>query len=351
MIAGDMLGLKSTDATWIGILRSDTVQDRLIDRFNLRKIYADKYMVDARKDLDRYTDISEDRKSGILTIHVTDRDRQRSAALTRAYIDELNKLVAQLSTSAARREREFIEGRLQTVKRDLDTAAQEFSQYASKNTAVDISAQEKAMVESAAALQGQLIAAQSELEGLEQIYTANNIRVKTLHARIGELQRQFGLLSGQSGSSTPEETENQNQPYPSIRKLPLLGVRWAELYRQTKIEEAVYELLRQRYELAKIEEAKEIPTVKVLDEATTPEKKSSPHRLLIILICAVLTFAGAVVWVLGENRWNSVDPHHPKKRLAQTAYERVRSRLHSRLEPWYSRIRRKASAHGDGPRD
>ena len=103
MIASDMLGIKSTDAMWIGILRSDTVQSRLIDRFNLRKVYWDKYMQDARKDLDGFTEIVEDRKSGILTIKVTDRNRERSAALARAYIDELNKLVSQLSTSAARR--------------------------------------------------------------------------------------------------------------------------------------------------------------------------------------------------------------------------------------------------------
>jgi capsule polysaccharide export protein KpsE/RkpR len=344
MIASDMLGLKSTDAMWIGILRSDTVQSRLIDRFNLRKVYWDKYMQDARKDLDGFTEIVEDRKSGILTIKVTDRNRERSAALARAYIDELNKLVSQLSTSAARREREFIEGRLQTVKQELDDASHEFSQYASKNTAVDITAQERAMVESAGKLQGELIAAQSELEGLQQIYTGNNIRVKSLRARIGELKRQLGILGGQNDNSAQPEGQDQNQLYPSIRKLPLLAVRWVDLYRQTKIEETVYELLRQRYEMARIEEAKEVATVKVLDEAAVPEKKDSPHRLIIILICTLLTFAGAAVWVLGENYWHGVDSQHPKKLLLGTVYKHARDRFKARVRPFYSRFRRKS--HG-----
>ena len=350
MIAGDMLGLKSTDAMWIGILRSDTVQDRLIERFNLRKVYWDKYMQDARKDLDGFTEIVEDRKSGILTIKVADRNRERSAALARAYIDELNKLVTKLSTSAARREREFIEGRLQTVKQELDDASHEFSQYASKNTAVDITAQERAMVESAGRLQGELIAAQSELEGLQQIYTGNNIRVKSLRARIGELKRQLGILGGQNDSSQPE---GQDQLYPSIRKLPLLAVRWVDLYRQTKIEETVYELLRQRYEMARIEEAKEVATVKVLDEASVPEKKDSPHRLIIILICTLLTFAGAAVWVLGENHWHGVDSQHPKKLLLGTVYEHARDRVNARVRPIYSRFRRKSpdKDHDSLPQD
>ena len=347
MLAGDMLGLKSTDAIWIGILRSDTVQDRLINRFDLRKVYHARYMSDARKALDQATDIMEDRKSGILTIKVTDGNRDRSAQMARAYIDELNKLVAQLSTSSARREREFIEGRLQTAKLELDDVSRQFSEYSSKNTAVDISAQEKAMVESAAALQGQMIAAQSELEGLQQIYTDNNIRVKTLRARIGELKRQLAMLGGHDESSS-SPSSNQDQMYPSIKKLPLLGVRWADLYRQTKMQEMVFGMLRQRYEMAKIEEAKEIPTVRVLDEAAVPDKKDSPRRLIIILICTTIVFAGGIVWVLGENRWQGIDPQHPRKLLFITVFEHGRDRFSRLVLPIYSRFRRKppSSEHG-----
>jgi capsule polysaccharide export protein KpsE/RkpR len=226
---------------------------------------------------------------------------------------------------------------LQSAKKELDDASQQFSQYASKNTAVDITAQERAMVESAAMLQGQLIAAQSELEGLQQIYTENNIRVKTLRARIGELQRQLAMMGG-SEAADSQNSKNEEPLYPSIRKLPLLGVRWADLYRQTKIAETVYDMLRQRYELARIEEAKEVPTVKVLDEPAVPEKKASPHRLIIILICTLITFLGASVWVIGKERWQQVDPQHPRKLLAITAYEHTRSKVESRVRPLYTRF-------------
>src|SRR6185437_4610569 len=114
----------------------------------------------------------------------------RARDIAQSYVEELNALVSQVSTSSARRERIFIEQRLSSVKSDLENAEQQFSAFASKNTALDIKEQTKAMVESAATLRGQLIAAQSELQGLLQIYNPNNIRVRSVQARVDELKRQ-----------------------------------------------------------------------------------------------------------------------------------------------------------------
>src|SRR2546425_702703 len=93
----------------------------------------------------------------------------------------------------------------------------------------------------------------------------------------------------------------------SRRKLPLLGVQWTDLYRRVKIQETVYELLNQQYELARIQEAKEIPTVNVVDPADLPEKKAWPPRLLIIALLTVLSLAGAVVKIVGSPRRVRVD--------------------------------------------
>src|SRR5262249_32623460 len=151
----------------------------------------------------------------------------------------------------------------------------------------------KAMVESAAILQGQLIAAQSELEGLTQIYTPSNVRVRSARARVQELQRQLEKVEGTDASLAAETAPQSSELYPSIRKLPLLGVEWADLYRETKIQETVYELLNQQYEMARIQEAKEIPTVNVVDPANLPEKKSWPPRLLIVVGLTMASLAAA----------------------------------------------------------
>ena len=325
MLAGDMLGLKTSGSLFVGILRSQTIEDRIIEQFNLKSVYGARLMLNARRRLESNTEITEDRKSGIIGIRVTDHDPQRAAAIAQAYVTELDRLVAELNTSAAHRERVFLEGRLQSVKQDLDVSAKEFSQFASKNTAIDIKEQGKAMVEAAAILQGQLIATQSELEGLRQIYADTNVRVHAARARIDELQKKLQEMGGGDLSGTPA-VEGQTL-YPSIRKLPLLGVTYAELYRNNRIQETVFELLTQQCELAKVQEAKETPSVKVLDVAKVPEKKSFPPRLLIMFLGTFFAIMIGSVWLLARSGWRSIDSSHPGKQLARDAYTIIKGDL------------------------
>ena len=337
-IAGDFLGLKSTSDIFVGILSSRTVQDKVIQQFDLKKLYRDSRMEDARKDLTDHTSISIDRKSQIITIGVTDHDAKRAAAMGQAYVEELNRLVAELSTSSARRERIFLEERLQAVSKDLESAEKEFSQFSSKNTAIDIKEQGKALVEAAATLQGQLIAAESELEGLRQIYTDSNVRVRSVRARIAELKVQLEKIGGKDeGTSTP--SGQQADPlYPSIRKLPLLGVTYADLFRRTRVQEAVFEVLTKEYELAKVQEAKEIPTVKVLDPPNIPDKKSFPPRRLIMFLGTALGFGLASTWVFGKTAWEQTDARNPRKVFAQEVFATMKTSL------------LKLSPNGSGPR-
>lgn len=326
-VAGDLLGLKSSSALFVGILRSRTVEDRLIHQFGLQKIYGARRMEDARDRLEERTQISEDRKSGIITIKVTDRDPQRAAGMAQAYVQELNRLVAELTTSAAHRERVFLEERLKAVKQDLDAAAQEFGQFASKNTAIDIKEQGKAIVTATATLQGQLIAAESDMKGLEQIYSENNVRVRSVNARIAELKRQLQRLGGSDVGGAAGFSQAGDIAYPSIRKLPLLGITYADLYRRTTIQETVYEVLTQQYELAKVEEAKEIPSVKVLDLADVPERKTFPPRLLIMLLGTMLSLLIGVVWLLGKSRWEGLDEQDPRRMLALEMFQSAKAQL------------------------
>jgi uncharacterized protein involved in exopolysaccharide biosynthesis len=326
-MANDVLGLKSTSDIFVGIVNSRTVQDKLIQEFDLKKLYWDRTIEDARDDLMAHTDVAVDRKSQIIEITVTDKSPQRAAAMAQAYVQELNHLVAELSTSSARRERIFLEDRLKGVNNDLESAEKEFSQFASKNTAIDIKEQGKAMVEAAAALQGELIAAQSEYQGLKEIYTDSNVRVRSIKGRINELQHQLEKLSGKGESDSNLTPQPSDSLYPSIRKLPLLGVMFADLFRRTKVQEAVFETLTKQFELAKVQEAKEIPTVKVLDMPVVPDKRAFPPRILIIILGTVLTFCAGVMWVFGKTLWNATDANDPRKVLALEVFSTVSDRL------------------------
>src|SRR5712692_5997629 len=339
-MAGDLLGVKSSGALFIGVLRSQTSQDRLIEQFDLKKVYGTRLVMDARTTLDENSSISEDKKSGIITISLTDRSPQRAAALASAYVDQLNSLVSELSTSSAHRERVFLEERLKVAKQDLDDASNQLAQFSSKNNTLDIQQQGKALLDAAGAIAGEMIAAQSQLEGLRQIYTDNNSRVRSLNARVAELRRQLEKLGGTQGNGATGTSASTDQPgdpstakaggglpYPTIKSLPLLEAKYADFYRRAKIQETVYELLTEQYELAKVQEAKETPSVKVLDPGTVPEKKAFPPRLVIMFLGTFLAFALSVVWVLGSSRWEEVDVHDPRKVLAQEVAGALKARM------------------------
>jgi uncharacterized protein involved in exopolysaccharide biosynthesis len=322
-VAGDLLGIKSSGALFVDMLQGPTVQDQIIGKFDLRKLYGLKYWEDARKELAARTTIKEDRKSGVISIAVADRDPGRAQQMAQAYVDALNGLVAKVSTSSARRERMFLESRLRSVKQSLDNASQEFSEFASKSGTLNVPDQTKAMVDSEASLQGQLVAAESELEGLRQIYTDSNVRVKTLEARVASLKHQVEQMSGNTADLASTQGDIPGG-FPSIRKLPLVGVRWANLYRENKVQETVYELLTQEYEMAKIQEAKEIPSVNVLDAPMVPERKSFPPRTLIVLVGTFLAFTLGSAFVIGAAVWQDSDS--AEKQLAAEIWRDVSSR-------------------------
>jgi uncharacterized protein involved in exopolysaccharide biosynthesis len=320
-LALDALGLKSTGGLFIGVLQSRTVQDRLISRFNLRQVYGVSTLKDARERLAANTGISEDRKSGIIAISTEARSPQLAASLAQGYVEELNRLTTDVSTSSARRERVFIEQRLQAVKQDLDDASRDFSNFSSKNTAIDISAQGKAMVDAAARLQGELIASEGALSSLRQIYTDNNVRVRELKARVDELNRQLGNLRGTDASLEKDAAPSNSSSYPSIRELPVLGVAYADYYRRLKIQESVYEILTKQCELAKIQEAKEIPTVKVLDAANIPERKIRPLRTRMTFLGASMAGFLAMAYILILARWQTIEPQHPVRVLGVAVWK------------------------------
>jgi capsule polysaccharide export protein KpsE/RkpR len=287
------------------------VQDRLINRFDLRARYRKSTYLEARKKLTRFTEIEEDKKSGVITLTVADYEPKVAAQIANAYIEELNRLAVDLNTSSAHRERQFLEQRLATAKEDLANASAGLSQFTSKNSMVDPQNEGRAVMDAAARMQGELIASQTQLKGLQEIYSDDNIRVRTLKARMAELQSQIRKLVGRNsdarnGDAVTQDSAEAAAPYPSMHNLPSLGSHYADLYREAKIQEAVYAFVTQQFEMAKIQEAKELPIVRVMDAGVASEKKSSPTRSLIVAGSVFGALVLACFWVLGKYRWEQL---------------------------------------------
>jgi len=320
-LAGGLLSSHTTSALFVELLRSGTVSGHLIDRFHLQQIYHKRYRIDTAKYLAHHTEITEDKKTGIISIEVQDTDPVRARDLAQGYLDELNRLVTQTSTSAAHQERIFIERRLKTVEADLERAQLDLSEFSSKTSTIDIKEQGHAMLDAAARVQAEALVEQSGLESLRQIYGEGNVRVRETEARIASLQHDLTRMTGSSaplvaGSTSDSSTSSagdNGELYPPLRQLPRLAVPYADLYRRVRVQETVYELLTQQYEMSRIEEAKDVPVVSVIDPPGIPEKKSFPPRLLLALSLTAFFLAVASAILLLWDRWVKVASSDPRK--------------------------------------
>jgi uncharacterized protein involved in exopolysaccharide biosynthesis len=333
-LAGSLLGGRNSSALFVDLLRSGTVSGHLIDRFHLQQVWHKRYRIDTAKVLARHTTITDDKRSGVITVEVEDKDPRRARDIAQGYLDELNLLVVRTNTSSAHQERVFIEGRLQGVEADLKKAQQALSEFSSTHATIDIANQTRAMVDAAARLQGEQIAAQTEVDSLRQIYGDANVRVRAAEARVVELRHELEKMSGTSapdpnaGSDAEGDAAGASEElYPPLRQLPRLAVPYADLYRHVRVQEAVYELLTQQYEIARIEEAKDVPVISVIDTPGIPEKKSFPPRLLVALLIAILAVGATAAFILCRYRWNLVDDVDPRKRLARQIATTMRESL------------------------
>jgi capsule polysaccharide export protein KpsE/RkpR len=318
------MSMRTSGGTIIGILSSQTEQDDIINRLDLLHVYHCKLYVDARNRLAAQTKIVEDKNSGIIRISVTDADPNRARDIAEAYVEQLDKLVNKVSTSVARNEREFLEQRIKSIKSDLDAGSVELSQFSSRNATINPQSQGQTLIAAASALQGELITAQSELSGLKAMYSDDNVRVREARARVDELQSQLRKMDG-IGGKVDGADQKSKQLYPSIRELPILEVTYSDLSRKLAMQESIYETLTRQYELARVEEAKEIPSIKVLDEPQVPERKSSPHRSDIVLLGALISVFAGIVWIVACKFWEITDDSDSVKAIGMALVRTFRS--------------------------
>jgi capsule polysaccharide export protein KpsE/RkpR len=256
----------------------------------------------------------------VISISVSATDPALAAKLTNGYVEELNRVVTDDSTSAARRERIFLEGRVKDVKQDLDDSSKALSQFSAKNMTIDISSQEKSMVESGLKLQGELSEGRSQLAALRQTYSEDNHLVKAMEARNAELQREIDAMGGKPKNKGSTAGAN-GSAYPTAGELPALGLTYYDLERKVRVDEAVWEELTKEYEMAKVEEARQVPSVGVLDAANIPQRKTSPVRRNIVAVGTSLSFLFAIILVLALDHWEQMDPLTEPKKMVMEVFD------------------------------
>jgi len=273
----------STDL-FMAMLKSRIMADEVIKKFNLTELYEAKTMQDARKALENNTRITV-AKEKVIKIAVEAKDPQLAADMANFYVSNLERLNQTVHVSKAGQNRAFIERRLAETQMNLVKAEEVLKDFQTQNKTVAVEAQSKAMIEAAAMIQGQISAQEVQLQVMGSYLSPDNPELARVRSGIEELKKQLYLLeSGKSGKGMLPG----DRLHPAMITVPTLALEYGRRLRELKVQETLYTLLTSQYEQAKLAEARDTPTVQVLDPAIPAEKKSKPHIGLNMVISGVL---------------------------------------------------------------
>jgi len=286
--AGGALSLRNPNDLYIGLLHSRPIADAIIHRFNLVAVYRVSDMSAARKELsENVTVISE--KSGLIAISAIDGDRGRAAEIANSFSDQLGTLTKALALSESSQRRLYYEEQLKSAKEDLLNAQFAFQEIQRNKGLVQLDAQAKAMIAGLADLRARIAAKQVELQALRSFSTDQNPVVALAEKELDALQGEEKRLK----SSRPSGSSDLGLQDVAGTGLEYLRAEHELQYRQTLLD-----LLLRQYDAARLDEAKYAAVIQIVEPATPPERRSSPHRVMIILLCTGLTFAGACLCVI-----------------------------------------------------
>ena len=274
------------------MLKSRIMADDIIRRFNLMEHYETKTMHDARGSLEGATRIVVT-KEKVIKVAVEDRDPQLASDIANFYVSNLDRLNQTLSVSKARENRKFIEQRVAETQTALVKVEDALKEFQTQNRTVAIEAQSKAMIEATAMIQAQIMAQEVQLQVMGSYLSSNNPEIARVQSSISELRKQLQIMeTGKSG----KERLPGDRLRPAITSVPTLALEYGRLARDLKVQETLYALLISQYEQAKLTEARDTPTVQVLDPAIPAERKSRPKILLNVLIAGILSLFVGIFW-------------------------------------------------------
>ena len=243
------LGLKNPADLFVAMLKSRTVADHLVDRFDLRKVYRVKRYQDARKKLDERSNI-EAGDEGLISISATDRDPGRAADMANAYVDELHSLNVNLAISEAAQRRLFYEQKLEAERQELAQAELALKQAEEKSGLVQPDAQGRAIVGAVADMRAQIAGHEVQLQAMRTFATENNPDVKRAEQELAGLRSQLAKLERSTAGAGMGSMEIPT------RQLPEVQLEYLRRARDLKYHEALYEFLGKQLEAARIDQAK-----------------------------------------------------------------------------------------------
>ena len=309
-LAGGSLGLKNPNDLYVGMLKSRTVEDAMVQHFELMKEYRDRYPSDARKDFEKYATVDGSGKDGLIHISVEARSAQRAADLANGYVNQFRELSEHLAITEASQRRLFFERQLEQAKDNLANAEEALKKTEQTTGVIQLDSQSRALIESAASLRAEISAREVQIQGMQTYATSENADLVKAQKELEGLRAQLAKLGG-------SESNGGGELFLPKGQVPQAGLEYVRKLRDVKYNETIFEILARQFEIAKLDEAKQGALVQVVDPAIAPDKKSFPRRALIVVGATVLGFFFAVflAFVQATLEYTKKDPEW-KERFA-----------------------------------
>ncbi|MBN1464226.1 hypothetical protein JXA02_00595 [candidate division KSB1 bacterium] len=301
-LGGLMAGLGSEGTTLVAILNSRSLKDSLIQKFDLMKLYKTKTMVETRKALEQYIgfELTEEGTIKVFAKAKTkyfsfgdqdDEAKNRCYAMAVYMLERLDRMNQELRTESAKNQRVFIEKRYMQNKNDLNDIENEFSRFQKRTGVIALEEQTKATIEVIAQVKALVVAKEVELAQYRQIMSPEHNTIITAQKELAGLEEKYDeLLSRPSSGETPDV-------FLSMSSVPQVGVEYLRLYRDLLTQEKIQEFLVPMYEQAKIQEAKDTPSLQVLDSVIVPDKKFKPKRAFIVLFAGFASLVLSLIYI------------------------------------------------------
>jgi tyrosine-protein kinase Etk/Wzc len=293
------MGLPSMPTTptdvFVAILKSRVMADEAIAKFGLMAVYNERTMHDTRVELAERVRVSVS-KEKVIKVTVEDADPQRAADIAAFFVSSLDRLNRTLNVSKASYNRAFIERRLAETQTGLVKTEEALRDFQRNNKAVAVEAQSKAMIEAAAMIQGQITGYEVQLQVMSAYLSPDNPDLSRVRSSIEELKKQLALLEfgkGAKGASPGDRL------HPAMVTVPDLALQYGRLFRELKVRETLYALLTSQYEQAKITEARDTPTVQVLDPPIPADKQIKPRVVFNTAVAGLLGACLAIILAYG----------------------------------------------------
>jgi uncharacterized protein involved in exopolysaccharide biosynthesis len=291
--AASILGSSGGDyVRYMAILTSESMSQRVIDRFNLMDEYETR---DARyprmktlEMLEGNVEFEVDREFDFLSVTVLDKSAEQAAEMANFYVEELNRMNASLVSENAANYRGFVEQRYDATIAGLDSAMQVLSAYQQESGVIELEKQAEAFLAVLAEYRAASFQAEVEYQALVMDFGKDNPATKSAYNRVlaaRELEKD--LLEG----------KDPLMPV-ALKDIPEVGVGYAQALREVMIYEKIIEFARPLLEQAIFEEQKQTPAVQVLDRALVPEKKAKPKRMIIVAGATLSVFLLTCLYVL-----------------------------------------------------